>query len=52
MSYMLAVLIVIAVYACTFVGCNERVDGNAKAGFFVCFAVVAGIIGLFSWLMG
>lgn len=49
---MLSLWIVIAVFACTFVGCNEKLDGGAKAGFFVVFGIVAAIIGLGSWLLG
>ena len=47
---MLALGITIAVYACTFVGCNEKLDGNAKAGFFVVFGIVAAIVLALSWL--
>lgn len=49
---MLAILIVVAVYSCTFVGCNERLDGSSKAGFFVTFGAVMAVAALFSWLMG
>lgn len=49
---MLAVLIAVSVLACTFVGFNERVDGNAKAGFFVSFAVIVAVLGFLSWVMG
>ena len=43
---MLAIGIVLAVYLCTYVGCNAKLDGSAKAGFFVTFAIVAVIIGV------
>lgn len=49
---MLAVGIVAAVYICTYVGCNEKIDGNIKAGFFVVFGIIAVVIGLFGWLLG
>lgn len=49
---MLAVLIAASVLACTFVGFNERVGGNAKAGFFVSFVVIVAVLGLLSWVMG
>lgn len=47
---MLAIGIVFAVYACTFVGLNERLDGGAKAGFYVTFAVVCVLGALSAWL--
>ena len=49
---MLAVGIVVAVYLLTFVGLNAKLDGNAKAGFFVTFFIVAAVVGLLMWLLG
>lgn len=48
---MLALLVVVVVYACTFVGCNERLDGGAKAGFFAVLAVVVAVVGLLGWVL-
>lgn len=47
---MLALGIVAAVYAGTFVGCNERLDGNAKSGFFVAAGIVFAAVLLLGWL--
>lgn len=52
MLKLLALLVVIVVYACTFVMCNEKIDGGAKAGFLAVLFVVAGVVALLSWVMG
>lgn len=49
---MLAIGIVFVVYACTFVGCNERLDGGAKGGFFVTWACIVGVVSLLAWITG
>lgn len=49
---MLALLVVIVVYACTFVMCNEKIDGGAKAGFLAVLFVAAGAVVMLSWVMG
>ena len=49
---MLALFVVFAVYSCTFVGFNERLEGSAKAGFFVTFAVVSVLVCAANWVLG
>lgn len=49
---MIAVGIVFAVYLCTYIGCNEKIDGNIKAGFFVVFGIICAVVFLFGWLLG
>lgn len=47
---MLAIGIVALVFVSTFVGCNERLEGNVKAGFFVALVLALVAIFLLGWL--
>ena len=49
---MIALFVFLSVFACTFVGCNEKLDGSAKAGFFMSYAVVCVLAFAASWLLG
>lgn len=45
-------LVIFLVYACTFVGCNDKLNENSKAGFFTVIVLVSILGALLAWLMG
>lgn len=49
---MLAILIVVLVFSCTFVCCNDRLDGQLKGGFIAVVIVLIVVAGLLSYLLG
>lgn len=49
---MLALLVFVAIHAYTFVGCNGKIDGNLKSGFFISFSVILILVGLIGLVLG